>query len=153
MRAVVQRVKKATMEINNQVYSTIEKGLVVLLGVMEGDTESQAEFLAKKIAELRIFTDDNDKMNLSATDLQADILVVSNFTLGADCKKGRRPYFVYAAKPDEANVLYEYFVTQVRNDNRIGKVSTGQFGEHMEIAMVADGPVTIVLDTDEIQKK
>lgn len=153
MRAVVQRVKKATLEVNNAVFSSIDKGLVVMLGVMEGDSESQADFLAKKIAELRIFTDENDKMNLSATNLKADIMVVSNFTLGADCRKGRRPYFVYSAKPDIANVLYEHFVTQLRNDERIGKVSTGQFGEHMEISLVADGPVTICLNTDEIQKK
>ncbi len=151
MRAVLQRVNKASVTIDGQIYSEIEKGLVVLLGIIEGDTKEQAIFLAKKIAELRIFTDENDKMNLSASDLNADIMVVSNFTLGADCKKGRRPYFVHAAHPQVANELYEYFVGLVKQDKSINKVSTGKFGEHMELAMVNNGPVTIILDTDEIQ--
>lgn len=154
MKAVVQRVNKACVKVGNstgqEITGEIGYGLLVLLGVMIGDTESQAEFLAKKISEQRIFCDADDKMNLSVIDLCADILVVSNFTLGADCKKGRRPYFSQSEKPQQANILYEYFVECLRGNAAINKVETGRFGEHMEIDMTCNGPVTIILDTDEI---
>jgi len=154
VRAVVQRVNKACVktrvEALEEISGEIGYGLLVLLGVMLGDTQSQAEFLAKKIAELRIFCDADDKMNLSVIDLNAEILVVSNFTLGADCKKGRRPYFSLSEKPEQANILYEYFVECLMKNEDINKVATGKFGEHMEIEITCNGPVTIILDTDEI---
>lgn len=150
MKAVIQRAESASVTINNERYSEINKGLVVLLGIIEGDTEKQAEILAKKIAEMRIFEDENEKMNLSANDLNLDILVVSNFTLGADCSHGRRPYFVKAARPEVANGLYEYFVEQIKKQP-VKKVCTGEFGADMKLAILNDGPVTIILDTDELK--
>ncbi len=125
-------------------------GLVVLLGVIEGDTQKEAEILAKKIAEMRIFKDENDKMNLSANDLNLDILVISNFTLGADCSHGRRPYFVKAARPEVANGLYKYFVEQMKKQP-VKKVCTGEFGADMKLSILNDGPVTIILDTDDLK--
>lgn len=149
MRAILQRVKKASVEIDGKVYGEIAEGLVVLLGVMQGDEEKQAEILAKKTAEIRIFKDDNDKMNLSANDLNLQVLVISNFTLGADCSQGRRPYFVKAARPEQANGLYEHYIKEISKHN-INKVATGSFGADMKLSLINDGPVTIILDTDEL---
>lgn len=152
MKAVIQRAEFASVTIDNKIYNEINQGLVVLLGVIDGDTTKEAEVLAKKIAEMRIFKDENDKMNLSANDLNLEVLVISNFTLGADCSHGRRPYFVKAAKPDIANELYEYFVEQIKKQS-LKKVCTGEFGADMKLSILNDGPVTIILDTDELKVK
>jgi D-tyrosyl-tRNA(Tyr) deacylase len=143
MKAVIQRVKRASVEINNELYSTIDKGILVLLGVEEGDSEGQADYLAKKIAELRIFNDNNGKMNLSLLDIKGEILVVSQFTLAGDCTKGKRPSFDNAAKPEEAIPLYEKFIEFLKNKDI--QVKTGMFGEMMDISLVNDGPVTFIL--------
>ena len=152
MRAVIQRVSSAEIIIDHQ-YSNgaIGQGLLVLLGVMQGDGKEQAEFLAKKIAGLRIFSDDAGKQNLSLQDVGGELLVVSNFTLGADCSHGRRPFYAQAARPEEAEALYEHFLACVRQEQK-KPVVTGVFGAHMEIRMAADGPVTIWLDTETLGK-
>lgn len=149
MRVVVQRVQGAQITIDHSETRTTKAGVVVFLGVMKGDTEAQAEFLAEKIANLRIFTDENDKMNLSLLDVGGEMLVVSNFTLGTDCKKGRRPSFDLAAPPQEANALYEHFIAQARAQG-ITKVETGEFGAHMDVLVQNDGPITIIIDTEKI---
>ena len=128
----------------------IEKEL--LLGVGPQDTEKQADFLAEKCANLRIFVDENDKMNLSLLDIGGEMLVVSQFTLYADCRKGRRPSFVNAAAPAEADRLYEYFQQSVKNAG-VAKVEHGKFGASMQVELLNNGPVTIMLDTDEIMPK
>lgn len=151
MKVVIQRVSHADVTIEKEVNHAIGAGLVVLLGVMQGDEKPQAEFLAKKVAELRIFNDENDKMNRSVLDIAGEVLVVSNFTLGADCKKGRRPAFTNAASPDKAEQLYEYFVECLRKQP-LKSVQTGQFGAHMDLHLTNDGPITIVIDTNEIGK-
>ncbi len=149
MRAVIQRVTEASVEIDGKINGEIGNGLAVLLGVMEGDTKSHAAYLAKKLVELRVFTDDNDKMNLSVKDVNGEVLVISQFTLGADCSHGRRPSFINAAKPAIANEIYEHFVEQVNllQDN---KVQTGIFGADMKFSLLNDGPVTIIFDTNEM---
>ncbi len=149
MRALIQRVTHAAVSVDGEVKGSIQKGFLILLGVKAGDTEEQARFLAKKTAELRVFTDSEDKMNLSLLDIGGEALVVSQFTLYADCKKGRRPAFVNAEKPPVANELYEKFVELMRQ-NGVKEVQTGVFGAHMMIELENDGPVTIMLDTDEI---
>lgn len=150
MRAVIQRVQGARITIDHKEVREIGPGLTVFLGVMEGDTEQQADFMAEKIRELRIFTDENDKMNLSLLDIGGDLLVVSNFTLSTDCKKGRRPSFDKAAPPAEAKALYERFVKQEKL--AVKKVETGEFGAHMDVLVNNDGPVTIMIDTEKIGK-
>ena len=152
MRALIQRVDHASVTVEGSCVGKIEKGLLVLLGVGPNDSEKEADFLAEKCANLRIFTDENDKMNLSLLDIGGQMLVVSQFTLYADCKKGRRPSFVGAAAPAEANRLYEYFQQSVRNAG-IGGVEHGTFGAHMDGQLLNSGPVTIMLDTDEIMPK
>lgn len=151
MRAVIQRVSRAQITIDHKETREIGQGLVVFLGVMKGDGESQAEFLAEKVRGLRIFTDENDKMNLSLEDIDGELLVVSNFTLGTDCKKGRRPSFDMAAPPEEADKLYRYFVERSK---ALGtrKVETGEFGAHMDVLVANNGPVTIIIDTEKIGK-
>ena len=151
MRAVIQRVQGAQITIDHQEVRAIGQGLTVFLGVMRGDTERQADFLAEKIRELRIFTDENDKMNLSLMDIGGEMLVVSNFTLSTDCKKGRRPSFDTAAPPEEAKELYLRFVEQVKASG-VKKVETGEFGAHMDVLVNNDGPVTIIIDTEKIGK-
>ncbi len=151
MRAVIQRVHGAQITIDHRETREIGRGLVVFLGVMQGDTEQQADFLAEKIRELRIFPDENDKMNLSLADIDGELLVVSNFTLSTDCKKGRRPSFVLAAPPAEANRLYEHFVKQAKRQG-VKKVETGEFGAHMDVLVHNDGPITIIIDTEKIGK-
>ena len=151
MRAVVQRVHGARIVIDHQESREIGLGLVVFLGVLTGDTEAQAEFLAKKIRELRIFPDENGKMNRSLEDIGGDLLVVSNFTLSTDCKKGRRPSFDRAAAPAEAERLYRLFVDLERTAG-LKRVETGEFGAHMDVDVHNDGPVTIILDTEIIGK-
>ena len=152
MKAVLQRVSSAGITIDGEPGGTIGRGLVVLLGVMKEDTETQADILAEKLMGLRIFTDENDKMNLSVGDIGGSLLVVSNFTLGADCKKGRRPSFDKSAAPAQAKPLYEYFVKRVRELSS-RPVETGKFGADMEVSLVNDGPVTIILDTDHLTQR
>lgn len=151
MRAVIQRINGAEITINDAETRAIGEGLVVFLCAMEGDTDAQADFLAQKVCELRIFKDENDKMNRSLIDIGGDILIVSNITLSADMKHGRRPDFSRSAAPAEAKRLYEYCIEQVKKQP-IGKVCTGEFGAHMHVNVQNDGPVNIVIDTERIGK-
>jgi D-tyrosyl-tRNA(Tyr) deacylase len=145
MRAVVQRVKKSSVNVDNQIIGRIDKGLLVLLGVAKGDTPSDADYLANKIVNLRIFEDDDAKMNRSLQSIGGKMLVVSQFTLLGDCRKGRRPSFAAAASTQKAAELYEYFVQQVR---RLGiTVETGRFQAIMEVTLINDGPVTLFLES------
>lgn len=148
MIAVIQRVLSASVTIDNCLHSKIDNGLLVLLGVKQGDTERDAELLAKKIGNLRIFSDENDKMNLSVQDLKGEVLVVSNFTLLANYKKGNRPDYMNGAKPDEANRLYEYFCSCI---SQSVPTKTGVFGADMKLGLVNDGPVTIVMDSEVLK--
>lgn len=148
MRLVIQRVHSASVKSDGVLTGQIDTGLVVLVGVMEGDTKTQAKYLADKTAALRIFSDENDKMNLSVQDVKGSILAISNFTLGGDCKKGNRPSFVRAEKPHAANELYEWYIKMLREKGI--KVATGVFGAHMDIDIQANGPITIWMDTDEM---
>ncbi len=152
MRAIVQRVNDAKIIINSSAEREIKKGFVVYLGVMQGDTVVDADYLVNKISDLRIFTDENDKMNLSIKDINGDILVVSNFTLSADCRKGRRPSFERAAKPAEAVELYNYFLKGLRKAEGLGTIESGEFGAHMNIICDSDGPVNLIMDTKVISK-
>ena len=151
MRAVIQRVSRAEITIDHRETRTIGQGLVVFLGVMKGDTQTQADFMAEKVHGLRIFSDENGKMNLSLEDVDGELLVVSNFTLGTDCKKGRRPSFDLAAPPQEGEALYRRFVERAK-ELGIRKVETGEFGAHMDVLAANDGPVTILIDTERIGK-
>ena len=150
MRAVIQRVHRAQITIDREETRQTGRGLVVFLGVLRGDAEKQADFMAEKVYGLRIFPDENDKMNLSLPDVGGEVLVVSNFTLGTDCKKGRRPSFDMAAPPEEANALYLRFVEQLRTQGV--RVETGEFGAYMEVLVSNDGPVTLIIDTEKIGK-
>ncbi len=145
MRAVVQRVKEAHVSVRGEEISRIGKGLLVFLGVGHDDDEQDTDRLAEKICRLRIFSDRDDKMNLSLLDIQGGALVVSQFTLWGDCRKGRRPSFTGAAPPERANALYETFITAM--EARIGPVASGVFQENMEVHLVNDGPVTLLLDS------
>lgn len=145
MKAVLQRVKNAAVNIDGKVFSRINRGLLVLLGVEEGDEISDAQYIVDKCVELRIFEDDAGKMNLSVKDLCGDIMVVSQFTLLADCKKGRRPSFICAAKPVKANALYEITVDKFKQSGL--NIETGRFAADMEISLINEGPVTIILDS------
>lgn len=147
MKAVIQRVKEASVSINNKEVSGISNGLLVLLGIAEGDTEEQVRKLAKKIADLRVMADDQGKMNRSVKDIAGELLVVSQFTLLADTSRGHRPSFVKAAEPKRAKELYALFVEELRKLDI--PVKTGKFGEYMQISLVNDGPVTIVLGSGE----
>ena len=145
MRAVVQRVKQSSVSVNGDIVGEIGKGLLVLLGVAGSDTTEDADFMVNKIAHLRIFEDENEKMNRSVQDVNGEMLVVSQFTLLGDCRKGRRPSFINVAKPDRATELYEYFVKKTRE---LGiTVQTGQFRAMMEVALINDGPVTLIVDS------
>lgn len=145
MRAVVQRVSQSRVTVDGAVTGEIKRGLMVLLGVAEGDTEKDAEYMANKISGLRIFMDDEDKMNLSVKDIGGDILAVSQFTLLGDVRKGKRPSFSNAARPDIANELYQKFIEFLRNDGM--HVEEGVFQTHMMVDLTNDGPVTILLDS------
>lgn len=147
MKAVIQRVKRADVVVDGKTVGEIGKGLLVLLGVVEGDTEKEAEILASKTAKLRIFEDENEKMNLSLSDVDGEALVVSQFTLCADCKKGNRPSFTPSAAPEIANTLYEKY-SALLLENGVKNVENGVFGADMQVSLVNDGPVTIILDTD-----
>ena len=149
MKAVLQRVKNASVTVDGALISEIGQGLLVLLGVADGDTERDADVLASKISNLRIFSDADDKMNLLT--VGGEMLVVSQFTLCANCVKGRRPDFFSAAKPDEANRLYLYFCERIKNEG-VATVKTGEFGADMQVELLNDGPVTILLDSGELKK-
>ena len=151
MRAVLQRVKHAKVTIDGRVSGEIGTGFLILLGVATEDTPEEALYLAKKCVGLRVFEDENDKMNLALADVGGKILAVSQFTLYADCRKGKRPNFTRAAKGDQARELYEYFVDCCRG---LGvETQTGEFGADMKVELLNDGPVTIMLDTDELIRK
>ena len=145
MRAVVQRVKESSVTVNEQIISRIGPGLLVLLGVSEADDSGDADFLSEKIPHLRIFEDEAGKMNRSLMETQGEMLVVSQFTLLGNCRKGRRPSYVQAAGPEKAEHLYEVFVEQVREKGVA--VKTGQFRAMMDVALINDGPVTLILDS------
>ena len=147
MKAVLQRVKNAEVTVDGESVGKIGEGYMLLLGVMNGDTKEDAELLAKKTAMLRVFTDENDKMNKSVLDIGGEVLVVSQFTLCADVKKGNRPSFTLSAAPDEANRLYELFCSEL-SANGVRNVEKGIFGADMAVDIANDGPVTIMLDTD-----
>ena len=147
MKAVIQRVNRAQVDVDGKTVGEIGKGFLILLGVIEGDTEKEAELLAAKIAKLRIFEDENEKMNLSLTDVDGEALVVSQFTLCADCKKGNRPSFTPSTAPDVADALYQKF-SALLLENGVRKVENGVFGADMQVSLINDGPVTIVFDTD-----
>lgn len=149
MKAVIQRVANAAVEVGGETVGKCGKGFMILLGVMQGDTKADVDKLAKKIANLRIFEDENEKMNLSALDIGAEMLVVSQFTLCADCSHGRRPSFTPAAPPKEANGLYEYFTSRLKEAG-INHVENGVFGADMQVSLVNDGPVTIILNSEEL---
>jgi len=151
MRACVQRVSQASVTVAGEITGRIECGLLVLLGVASGDTDDDAHQLAQKIVELRIFNDNDGKMNRSLLDTGGAVLVVSQFTLLGDCRKGRRPSFTEAAPPNEAQRLYEKFVSAVAGQGV--RVETGRFREHMDVALVNDGPVTLLLDTRTLGAK
>ncbi len=149
MKAVIQRVSSCSVTVEDEVTGQINDGFLILLGVENGDTQSQADKLCDKIAGLRVFTDENDKMNLSLGDIDGEVLVVSNFTLCANCRKGRRPNFEAAARPETAEPLYEYFCERMKK-NGIRKVEKGIFGADMKVSLLNDGPVTIVIDTKDL---
>lgn len=147
MKAVLQRVSRAKVSVDGEITGAIDQGLLVLLGVGAGDSEADATFLLEKIVNLRIFNDENGKMNRSVIDVSGGLLVVSQFTLYADTRKGRRPSYIGAASPDDANRLYEFFVEAARN--YIAQVETGRFQAMMDVELVNDGPVTIILDSSQ----
>ena len=148
MRAVLQRVKRASVVADGELLGAIEAGLLVLLGVAEGDDETDADFLAAKTAALRIFPDEEDKMNRSVTDVGGEVLVISQFTLLGDARKGRRPSFAGAADPETGNRLYEYYRGKLAEAGL--KVATGRFAARMDVELVNDGPVTILLDSRKV---
>lgn len=145
MRSVVQRVNSASVAVDGEIIGKIRKGLLVLLGVCDDDTDTDMKWLADKIAGLRIFEDENGKMNLSLEEVSGEILVVSQFTLYGDCKKGRRPNFTGAGKPDYAEKMYEEFVEYLKT--KIETVETGSFGADMKVNLENDGPVTLIIDS------
>ena len=146
MRFVIQRVSEASVTINDMVYSTISKGFLVLVGIEELDTQEDADWLCAKLINLRIFSDDDGKMNVSLLDIKGDVLLVSQFTLFASTKKGNRPSFIKSAKPELAIPLYEYCILQLTNLLQ-KPIKTGQFGADMKVSLVNDGPVTILIDS------
>lgn len=149
MKAVIQRVKYASVKVDNKIIGECKQGFMIFLGVIDGDTKDDADKLIKKIPVLRIFEDENGKMNKSLLDIDGEILVVSQFTLAADCSHGRRPSFTASAPPDIANELYEYLVGELKTAG-VKSVQTGEFGADMAVELLNDGPVTIVLDSKEL---
>jgi D-aminoacyl-tRNA deacylase len=145
LKAVIQRVSRGSVSVSGEVTGSIRQGLVVLLGVARDDTREDANYLSEKVIHLRIFEDTEKKMNLSVRDVAGSLLVVSQFTLLADCRKGRRPSYVKAARPETANELYSYFIDRVRAAQV--PVATGRFGADMAVSLINDGPVTIVIDS------
>ena len=144
MKLVVQGVKKAEVKVDGNIIGKIDKGFLVLIGIKVGDTKEQADYLVKKLCNLRVFSDENDKMNLSIKDVKGKLLIVSQFTLYGDCSQGNRPSFIEAARPEEANPLYEYFCNQCELNNI--EVQKGIFGADMKVELINDGPVTIIIE-------
>ena len=151
MKAIIQRVSTASVKVDEETKGEIAQGFLILLGVAQGDDKTEAEILANKIAGLRIFTDENDKMNLSLLDIGGSVLVISNFTLCADCSHGRRPSFIAAARPETAEPLYEYFCQKL-SDNGVKRVERGVFGADMKVSLVNDGPVTIEINSKDLKR-
>lgn len=151
MKAILQRVSRASVEVEGAVVGAIDRGFLILLGVEQGDDEKEAEALAKKIAGLRIFTDENGKMNLSLADINGAVLVISNFTLCADCSHGRRPSFIAAARPGTAEPLYAFFCDKIR-ENGVSRVEKGVFGADMQVSLINDGPVTIDINSKDLKR-
>ena len=151
MRVVVQRVKHASVTIDGKVNGRINNGFLVLLGIKSTDSKQDVDYLVKKVTNLRIFTDENDKMNLSLKDINGELLIISQFTLYGDCKDGNRPSFIEAAKPDVAIPLYEYFIAECKK--QIPVVETGIFGADMKVELLNDGPVTIIIDSEDKKRK
>ena len=151
MKAILQRVKFAKVEVDGETVGEIGQGFLVLLGVAQEDDRKEAEVLSNKIAGLRVFTDENDKMNLSLGDINGGVLVISNFTLCADCSHGRRPSFIAAARPEQAEPLYELFCEELLK-NGVAEVRQGVFGADMKVALVNDGPVTIDIDSKDLKR-
>ena len=147
MKAVIQRVLNSSVSVDGKVVGACEKGYMILLGVVKGDTEKHADLLARKTAALRVFEDENGKMNLSVLDVGGEILAISQFTLCADCKKGNRPSFTPSEEPEKAKELYEIYCQKLR-EYGVSKVEKGIFGADMKVSLVNDGPVTICFDTD-----
>ena len=148
MRFVIQRVKEASVQVEQEVIGEIKKGYLVLIGVSDSDTEQGADRMIKKMIGLRIFEDENGKTNLSLADVGGGLLLVSQFTLYANCKKGNRPSFIEAGAPDKANELYEYVIRECKKT--VPEVQTGSFGAEMEVSLVNDGPFTILLDSEKL---
>ncbi len=147
MKLLVQRVSSAKVDVDSKTVGKINKGFLVLIGVTHTDTREIADYLVKKLCNLRVFKDENSKMNLSIKDVDGELLIVSQFTLYADCQHGNRPSFVNSAKPDMANELYEYFVERCRKE--VKNVETGIFGADMKVSLLNDGPVTIMLEKED----
>ena len=145
MRVVIQRVKNASVEIDGNVNGKINTGFLVLLGIASTDTKQDVDYLVKKVVNLRVFSDENDKMNLSLKDVNGELLVISQFTLYGNCREGNRPSFIEAAKQDVAIPLYEYFVEECKK--QISVVETGVFGADMKVSLLNDGPVTIIIES------
>lgn len=144
MKLVIQRVAHASVEVEKEVVGKIDKGFLVLIGIKQGDTKEQADYLARKLCNLRVFTDENDKMNLALKDVNGKLLIVSQFTLYGNCNDGNRPSFIEAARPEEAIPLYEYFCKQCENNGI--EVQKGIFGADMKVELLNDGPVTIIIE-------
>lgn len=150
MKLVIQRVTEASCKVDGKIVGKINKGFMVLLGVTHTDTTEDADYLAKKLLNLRVFNDENDKMNLALKDVNGELLIISQFTLYADCSHGNRPSFIDAARPEPANELYEYFCAKCAQSGF--KVEKGIFGGDMKISLLNDGPVTIIIDSSERKK-
>ncbi len=151
MKAIIQRVANARVDVDSKTVGNIGQGFMILLGICDSDTESSAELLARKTAALRVFCDENDKMNLSLLDIGGEALVISNFTLCADTKKGNRPSFINAMEPQKANELYNYYCERLK-ENGVKNIEKGIFGADMKVSLLNDGPVTIILDTEIWEK-
>lgn len=147
MKVVIQRVEEAEVKVEDKTVGKIGKGFLVLLGVTHHDTEKDADYLVRKVCNLRVFEDENDKMNLSLQEVKGSLLIVSQFTLYANCKSGNRPSFIEAARPEKAEALYEYFIKKCEETGL--QVEHGTFGAHMEVSLLNDGPVTIEIETKE----
>ena len=144
MKLVIQRVRYASVEVEKEIVGKIDKGFLVLIGIKQGDTKEQADYLVRKLCNLRVFTDENDKMNLALKDVKGKLLIVSQFTLYGNCNDGNRPSFIEAARPEEAIPLYEYFCKQCENNGI--EVQKGIFGADMKVELLNDGPVTIIIE-------
>lgn len=149
MRIVIQRVREASVKINDEIVGEIQQGLLVLLGIEHVDSELDADYLIQKLIHLRIFGDDEGKMNLSVSDISGSLLTVSQFTLFADTKKGNRPSFIRSARPEQARPLYDYFLSQLKKSFS-GKIENGVFGANMLVELINDGPVTIIIDSKDL---